>query len=98
MRFSYDLVAIGDEVAAQIVVALRRIIVDERAALDGDGAGVVVFLVQNVIEITVSIVGVEETALDGDVASGRVDDSITVSIGIAAYGESATLDGNIAPL
>ncbi len=84
MRFSYDLVAVGHKVAAQIVVALRRIIVDERAALDGDGAGVAVVLVQNIILAIPTIIRLEEAALDSDVTTFALNDRVAIAICIAA--------------
>lgn len=46
---SHNLITIGYEVATQIVIALGGVIVHKSAALDGDGTGIAITLVQHII-------------------------------------------------
>ena len=44
----HNLITIGYEVATQIVIALGGVIVHKSAALDGDGTGIAITLVQHI--------------------------------------------------
>ena len=87
-------IAVSYEAAAQIIVALGGIVVHKGAALDGDGAGVVVLLVQHIVEAVPVVVGIEEAALNDDVAAVALHDGVARAAGIAAHGEGAALNGH----
>ena len=84
MGLRNDHVAISHEVTTQVIIAHGGVVVHERTALDGDGAGVTIVLVENIVFSTIAVIGVEEATLDNDVAIVAFDDRVAITIGIAA--------------
>ena len=89
MGLRNDLVAISHEVTTQVIIARGGVVVHERTALDGDGAGVTIVLVEHIVFSTIAVIGVEEATLDNDVAIVAFDDRVAITIGIAANSEGA---------
>ena len=88
MRFGNNFIAFRNEATAEVIVAGGRIVVYKRSAVNGDGSGIGVVLVENVVFTVIGAFALEEASVDFNICSaGSINGGVSCSACGAAYGK-----------
>ncbi len=88
MRFGNNFIAFRNEATAEVIVAGGRIVVYKRTAVNGDGSGIGVVLVENIVFPFPLTFALEETSVDFNIRSaGSINGGVSCSTCVAAYGK-----------